>query len=32
MKIFDPTSKNVEAGLTLPPRPASLQGVRLGLV
>ena len=32
MKIFDPTSKPVDAGLTLPPRPASLRGLRLGLV
>lgn len=32
MKIFDPTSKPVDAGLTLASRPASLQGLRLGLV
>ena len=33
MKIFDPTSRRTgPATLTLAPRPASLQGLRLGLV
>lgn len=32
MKMFDPTSNPVEATITLPPRPASLRGLRLGLV
>ena len=32
MKIFDPTSKPVERAVEVAPRPASLQGLRLGLV
>jgi hypothetical protein len=32
MKIFDPTSKPVERTVQLAPRPASLKGLRLGLV
>ena len=32
MKLFDPTSKPVERALDLAPRPASLDGLRLGLV
>jgi alcohol dehydrogenase class IV len=33
MKIFDPTSRRTgPATLQLAPRPASLQGLRLGLV
>jgi hypothetical protein len=33
MKMFDPTTKRTApAGLQLAPRPASLQGLRLGLV
>jgi hypothetical protein len=32
MKIFDPTSKPVERAVDLAPRPASLHGLRLGLV
>ena len=33
MKIFDPTSKGTGPGtLKLAPRPATLQGLRLGLV
>ena len=32
MKLFDPTSKPVDRGLTLAPRPASPRGLRLGLV
>jgi len=33
MKIFDPTSRRTgPATLRLAPRPASLQGLRLGLV
>lgn len=33
MKLFDPTSTPVQRdALALPPRPASLRGVRLGLV
>jgi len=32
MKLFDPTSKPVEREVMLAPRPASLRGLRLGLV
>jgi hypothetical protein len=32
MKIFDPTSKPVERAVEVAPRPASLKGLRLGLV
>ena len=32
MRLFDPTSKPVERGVTLAPRPASPRGLRLGLV
>jgi hypothetical protein len=32
MKMFDPTSNPVEATVILPARPASLRGLRLGLV
>ena len=32
MKIFDPTSKPVDAAVTLAPRPATLRGLRVGLV
>ena len=32
MKIFDPTSKPVERAVEVARRPASLQGLRLGLV
>jgi len=32
MKLFDPTSKPVERDVMLAPRPASLRGLRLGLV
>lgn len=32
MKLFDPTSKPVERSIMLAPRPASLRGLRLGLV
>ena len=32
MKLFDPTSKPVERAVELAPRPASLRGLRLGLV
>jgi hypothetical protein len=32
VKLFDPTSKPVERAVQLAPRPASLQGLRLGLV
>jgi hypothetical protein len=32
MKLFDPTSKPVERGVILAPRPASPRGLRLGLV
>ena len=32
MKLFDPTSKPVERALDLAPRPATLDGLRLGLV
>ena len=32
MKLFDPTSKPVERAVDLAPRPASLDGLRLGLV
>jgi hypothetical protein len=32
MKLFDPTSKPLERAVTLAPRPASPQGLRLGLV
>jgi hypothetical protein len=32
MKLFDPTSKPVERAVEVAPRPASLRGLRLGLV
>ena len=32
MKLFDPTSKPVERAVDLAARPASLRGLRLGLV
>ena len=32
MKIFDPTAKPVERQVDIAARPASLQGLRLGLV
>ncbi len=32
MKLFDPTSKPVERAVDLAPRPATLEGLRLGLV
>src|SRR6185369_17844246 len=32
VKLFDPTSKPVERAVDLAPRPAKLQGLRLGLV
>ena len=32
MKLFDPTSRPVERAVELAPRPASLKGLRLGLV
>lgn len=32
MKIFDPTSKPVTRAVMSAPRPARLQGLRLGLV
>ncbi len=32
MPLFDPTSKPVARALQLAPRPASLDGLRLGLV
>ena len=32
MKLFDPTSKPMERAVELAPRPASLRGLRLGLV
>ena len=32
MKIFDPTSRPVERAVEVAPRPASLRGLRLGLV
>ena len=32
MKLFDPTSKPVARAVELAPRPASLSGLRLGLV
>jgi hypothetical protein len=32
MKMFDPTSRPVEAAVTLAARPAGLRGLRLGLV
>ena len=32
MKIFDPTSRPVERTVLVAPRPASLRGLRLGLV
>jgi hypothetical protein len=32
VKLFDPTSRPVERAVDLAPRPASLKGLRLGLV
>ena len=32
MKMFDPTSRPVDVVVRLAPRPASLAGLRLGLV
>jgi nucleotide-binding universal stress UspA family protein len=32
MKLFDPTSRPVERAVDLAPRPATLEGLRLGLV
>jgi hypothetical protein len=32
MKMFDPTSGPLEPGVSLAARPASLRGLRLGLV
>jgi len=32
MKLFDPTSKPVERAVVLAPRPATLRGLRIGLV
>jgi nucleotide-binding universal stress UspA family protein len=32
VKLFDPTSRPVERAVELAPRPASLRGLRLGLV
>jgi hypothetical protein len=32
MKLFDPTSRPVERAVEVPGRPASLAGLRLGLV
>jgi hypothetical protein len=32
VKLFDPTSRPVERAVDLAPRPASLAGLRLGLV
>jgi nucleotide-binding universal stress UspA family protein len=32
MKIFDPTSRPVERAVQVAPRPASLRGLRVGLV
>ena len=32
MKLFDPTSKPVERAVDVAARPASLKGLRLGLV
>jgi len=32
VKLFDPTSKPVERAVDIAPRPASLAGLRLGLV
>jgi hypothetical protein len=32
IRVFDPTSRNVEQEIRLVPRPASLRGLRIGLV
>jgi hypothetical protein len=32
IRVFDPTSRNPEQEIGLAPRPASLRGLRIGLV
>jgi hypothetical protein len=32
IRVFDPTSRNAEQEIRLVPRPASLRGLRIGLV
>jgi hypothetical protein len=32
IRVFDPTSRNAEREIRLAPRPASLRGLRIGLV
>lgn len=32
IRVFDPTSRNVEQEIRLAPRPSSLRGLRIGLV
>lgn len=32
IRVFDPTSRNTEQEIRLAPRPASLRGLRIGLV
>ena len=32
IRVFDPTSRNAEQEIRLAPRPASLRGLRIGLV
>ena len=32
IRVLDPTSRNVEQEIRLTPRPASLRGLRIGLV
>ena len=32
IRVFDPTSRNAEQEIGLAPRPASLRGLRIGLV
>mgnify|MGYP001599357344 FL=1 len=32
IRVFDPTSRNADQEIRLAPRPASLRGLRIGLV
>ena len=32
IRVFDPTTRNAEQEIRLAPRPASLRGLRIGLV
>ena len=32
IRVFDPTNRNAEQEIRLAPRPASLRGLRIGLV